>query len=139
MREVTVNIKGTQRNGWESDCVEYFTVGKYGYRNGKSCIIYDESASLGVDGVKTTLQIDGNNKVILQRTGGMDSRLVIEKGQRNLCRYDMAIGSTMIGIFGESIVNELEPDGGHFYMTYTLDINSSLVSKNELDISIKEV
>lgn len=139
MQEVMVNIKGTQHNGRESDCIEYLTVGKYGYKNGRSCIVYDDSASLGVDGVTTTLHIDGSRRVVLQRSGGLQSRLIIEKGQRNLCRYGMAAGSAMIGIFGETIVNELDPGGGHFYMTYTLDINSSLISKNELEISIKEV
>lgn len=139
MREVMVNIKGTQHNGRDEDCIEYLTVGKYGYKNGRSCIVYDDSASLGVSGVTTTLHIDGSRRVILQRSGELRSRLIVEKGQRNLCRYGMAVGSAMLGIFGETIVNELNQDGGRFYMTYTLDLNSSLISKNQLEISIKEV
>lgn len=139
MQDVMVSIKGIQHNGRDSDCIEYLTVGKYGYRNGRSCIVYDDSASLGIEGVTTTLQIDRSNKVILQRSGSLQSRLIIERGQRNLCPYDMAVGSALLGVFGETIVNDLTPNGGQFYMTYTLDLNNSLLSKNELEISIKEV
>lgn len=139
MREVMVNIKGTQHNGIDSDCIEYLTIGKYGYKNGRSCISYDDSTSLGIPGVITTLHIDNNQKVVLQRSGSVQSRLTIEKGQRNLCHYGMAVGSALLGVYGESITNELCANGGRFYMTYTLDLNSSLLSKNELEISIKEV
>ncbi len=139
MREVTVNIKGVQHNGVDSDCIEYFTVGKYGYRNGRSFITYDDSVSMGVDGVTTTLHIDNNHKVIMQRSGEVESRLTIEKGIRNLCHYGMPFGSATLGVFGETIKNELDQNGGRLYMCYTLDLNSSLLSKNELEISVEEV
>ena len=139
MREVTVNIKGIQHTGSSSDCIEYFTIGKFSCRDGHFLISYDDSASFGINGITTTLKIDGDKKVILQRSGALKSRLTVEKGQRNLCHYNMEFGSAMLGVFGKSIRNELTKDGGRLYMSYTLDINSSLLSKNELEISVGEV
>ena len=139
MREVTVNIKGTQHSGAGDDCIEYFTVGKFGQRDGRFCISYDDSASFGLQGVTTTLHIDEDKKVVLQRSGPVQSRLTVEKGQRNLCHYGMEFGSAMLGVFGETINNELNQNGGRLYMSYTLDINSSLLSKNELEIVVEEV
>lgn len=139
MRDVTVNIKGTQKSGDDSDTIEYFSVGKYGFRDGHAVISYDESTSLGVSGVTTTLLVDDTSKVVLQRSGAIKSRIVIEKGKRNLCHYGMAFGSATIGVFGETMQNDLNINGGHLFLEYTIDLDSSLLSTNKLEITIEEV
>ena len=44
----------------------------------------------------------------------------------------------MLGIFANKISNSLSDDGGKLNFSYTLDINSGLISENEIEINIKE-
>ena len=42
-----------------------------------------------------------------------------------------------VGVFGEEIENTLTENGGKLFMKYSLDINSGLISENEIEISVK--
>lgn len=120
------------------DVIEMTTVGKYGVRNGKAYISYDDSSSLGVDDVKTTLSAD-DRSVVLRRSGGLQTRLDIERGERHQCHYSTAIGDMSVGIFGELLENRLGAGGGSLKMSYTVDVNSELLTKNVVEITVKEV
>ena len=80
-----------------------------------------------------------NNTVTLERSGGMESQLIIEKGRRHSCLYNTPEGDFVIGIFGESLMPELTENGGKLYMSYTIDVYSGLISKNIMEIKIKEI
>ena len=43
------------------------------------------------------------------------------------------------GIFGEKIENNLTEQGGKLYMSYTIDSNLQLVSRNVVEINVREV
>ena len=45
----------------------------------------------------------------------------------------------MLGIFGENITNDLNKNGGDLSMCYTIDIENAFISRNTVEISIKEV
>ena len=44
----------------------------------------------------------------------------------------------MIGISGDEIKSGVNDNGGDLYLKYTIDINSGLLSENEMFINIKE-
>lgn len=139
LKEKFIEIKSTTIDPHgEKDVIEVKTVGKYGVRDGKAFISYDDSGALGVDGVSTILKADKDN-VVLKRTGSLRSRLEIERGERHQCHYSTAIGNFSVGIFGEMLENDLTEDGGKLSMSYTIDINSELMSRNQVEITIKEV
>lgn len=137
MKNVLIKIKGTQTVGEQSDTVELTTVGKMGEKNGRVFITYSEEQT-EIPATLTTLKIAGEKSVTIQRSGGSTNRLFIEKGQRNLSLYETGYGVLTIGVFGEKIVNEINETGGRLTMSYTLDANSSLISRNKLEIHIKE-
>ncbi len=66
------------------------------------------------------------------------TRLILEKGKRHLCQYDTGYGSLMVGVFTSSFESTLNEQGGSLRVRYTLDINSSLSSNNEISIIVKE-
>ena len=139
LKEKLIEIKSTTVDPrGEKDVIEVTTVGKYGVKDGKAFLSYDDSGALGVDGVTTILKADRDN-VILKRTGALESRLEIERGERHQCHYSTAIGNFSVGIFGEMLENELSDNGGKLRMSYTIDINSELMSHNQVEITIKEV
>ena len=137
MKDVIINIKGLQGLGDELDTIELTTDGRFGEKNGSYYMTYDESAMLGLENVKTALYIKPGNSVILQRSGDVESRLVVEEGKRSTCYYNTPQGELLIGIFGESVKTELNSGGGKIHMKYTIDSNLNLISRNTVDISVK--
>lgn len=138
MKDVIINIKGTQSNDTDSDVIEFTTLGKFSERDGKYMVMYEENQTLEGSSVKTTLKTE-DNRIVMNRSGAIDSKLVIEKGRRNRCFYSIPQGELVLGIFGESIVNNLNKNGGDLSMCYTIDIDNGLISRNTVEISIKEV
>lgn len=120
------------------DVIEIVTAGKYVIKNGKKYISYVESEATGLEGVTTTLKVEEPDMVTLIRTGASSSRLVIAKGERQLCHYGTDYGDIMVGISGCRINAKLSDEGGELSLKYTLDVNSSIVSRNEIFISVKE-
>ena len=134
-----ITIKGTQFADNEQDSVELTTVGRL-YRRGKAYYIcYNESEATGFDGAKTTLKVEGDRRVTMRRTGeNMRSQLIIEKGERHQCFYDTGYGAMMLGISGDDIISCLNDSGGHLRVRYTLDVNASMASENELQVDVEE-
>lgn len=139
MKDVIIKIKGTQGIDGEQDEIELTTDGRFGKRGDSYYMTYDESAMLGIDSVKTSIYIKPDNSVILQRTGAVESRLVVESGKRSSCYYNTAQGELIIGIFGETVKTELGLNGGKIHMCYTVDSNLKLISRNTVDITVREV
>lgn len=140
IKDVLINIKGVQGIDDDSDTIEFITDGRFGYKEGEYYISYDESAMLDSgDSVKTQIYIKPDNSVVLQRTGSIKSRILIEKGVRNNCFYSTPIGDLTIGVFGEELLYDLTESGGNINLKYTIDSDLKLISRNEVNISIKEV
>lgn len=137
MKDVLIKIVGKQGIDDDVDTIELTTEGKMGFKDGKYLLTYDESEMIGIKGIKTTLMIKDDNTVILTRSGGMTSRLVIQKGVRNSCFYSTAQGDLLIGIFGEKVSHNFDLSGGKLDMSYTIDSNLSLISRNTVEISVK--
>ena len=55
-----------------------------------------------------------------------------------MCHYDTGFGSLMIGIFTNKVTCNLSDSGGQLDIVYSLDINSTLTSINEIHINVKE-
>ena len=139
LQEKIIEIKSkTVNNLGEEDVMEVKTVGKYGIKNGKAYVSYDEGSALGIEGVTTILKAE-EDLVILRRTGSLESRLEIEKGERHQCHYSTVYGDLFVGIFGETIENNLNNNGGKLSMSYTIDINCEFMSRNNVEITVKEV
>lgn len=139
MKEVIINIKGTQILDDHEEVIEFTTLGKMGYKNGKCYLTYKENDSFGTEDISTIVKVESDKLVTMQRTGAIDSRLTIENGKRHLCHYMTMQGEIIIGIFGETIKNELNENGGHLFMSYTIDVNYGMLSRNQVEIKVSEV
>ena len=139
IKDVIIDIKGVQGIDDETDTIEFTTDGRYGIKDGEFFISYDEGQMLG-DGteVKTSLFIKSDS-VVLQRKGTINSRMVIEKGTRKTCFYSTPYCNMVIGIYGDEIKCDLSEDGGNVKLLYNIDSDLKLVSKNCVDISVREV
>ena len=138
MKDVIINIKGTQSNDTDSDVIEFTTIGKFSKRDGKYMVVYEENQTIEGSLIKTTLKTD-TDRIVMNRSGAIDSKLVIEKGRKIKCFYSIPQGELVLGVFGESITNNLNENGGELSMSYTIDIDNGFISRNTVEISIKEV
>lgn len=140
IKDVIISIKTEQTVGDSTDTIEFTTDGRFGIKDGSYFISYEESKLLEVDGdVKTTLYIKSDDLVVMQRNGAYSSRMVIEKGVRNNCFYVTPMGELSLGIFGEKVKTNFSENGGSIDMNYTIDTNLQLLSRNSVNISVKEV
>ncbi len=139
MKDVIIDIKGTQEVDGEEDVVEVTTVGQLNIIAGKTYLKYDDSAATGMEGVSCMIKIDPeDDSVVMSRSGALNSKMYIKKGQRHICHYETFQGTITMGIFGEMIKNDINADGGALYMSYTLDANCQLLSRNKVEITVKQ-
>lgn len=138
-KDVLISIRGIQKVDAEQDTTELFTRGNYYRKNDHYYITYEESEATGFQGSRTTLKVEGERRVTLIRSGQVRSHLVVESGERNIGMYGTEAGDMVIGINTHQIRSGLTDSGGDLYFSYSLDINSSLISENEIFVSVREV
>ena len=139
MTDVIIDIKGTQEVDGEEDVFRVTTVGKMDVIGGKTYLRYDDSAATGMEGVSCLIKIDPeDNSVVMSRSGALNSRMYVKKGQRHICHYQTAQGTLTMGIFGETVQEDIGKNGGNLFMSYTLDVNYGMVSRNKVEINVKQ-
>ncbi len=139
MKEVLIGIKSVQTGNGQTERMDFTTVGRMFQKDNHIFLRYQEGELLNENEDVTTLLKIQDRQVMLQRTGDRQSRMLIEKGVRHQCYYQTTFGSFTIGVFGETIENALSKAGGRLYLRYTIDADAELVSRNEVEISVKEV
>ena len=139
IKDVCITIKSIQMAEGDEDTTELFTYGKFApLSNGKGYrVTYEESEATGFEGSDVTLDITPD-LVKMLRNGKAYSSLIIEKGKKHHCHYGTEYGDFMIGISADEIKSDINENGGNLYLKYTIDINSGLLSENEMFINIKE-
>ena len=121
-KNVCITIKSTQTVDQDKDSTELFTFGAMESTENGFRLYYDESEATGFAGSSVTLEVTDE----------------MEKGKKHHCHYGTEFGDFMIGVCTDEIRNELAETGGEIYLKYTLDINSSYMSENEMFINVKE-
>lgn len=134
-----ISIVGKQKIDGETDVIEVVTEGKYLNRNGKYFISYEEYDKDNPEQHFTSVvKAEGENMVTIMRSGGVSSRLLLEKKRRHYCHYSVPVGDMMIGIYTSQIDSTLNDKGGELHVKYTIDFNASLASENEFHITVRE-
>ncbi|MBO5211080.1 MAG: DUF1934 domain-containing protein [Clostridia bacterium] len=140
IKDVIIEIKTEQLLDGQSDSIEFSTDGRFGIKDGSYFLSYDESGLLDIEGeIKTTLYVKPDNTVVLQRKGSYNSKMIIEKGVRTNCFYSTPVGNILLGIFGEKVLSNLNENGGSIALTYLIDDDAKLISRNKVNISVREV
>ncbi len=138
MKKVLVKVKGTQGIDGESAVIELATEGTLREFEGDYIITYSEDATESGGKIKTQLTVQKSGTVILDRRGDLNSRLVIAEGERNNCLYAIPQGSMTLGIYGKEIKSNMTANGGTVKMVYSIDMNLTPISDNEVEIFVEE-
>lgn len=121
----------------DSTETELLTKGFYSMKDDSFSISYEDSDATGFNGSVTEISVKSDKYASVIRTGSSDSDLIIETGKKHHCQYQTPYGSMDIGIYTHYIKNNLDENGGRLHMKYTLDINSTYMSDNEIIVNVK--
>ena len=139
-QNVVLSLRGTQRyDGQEPDVIELVTEGTMEFRDGGWDISYEESDLTGLAGVTTTFRVEPN-RVTLERTGNLRSKMIFELGVPHESLYQMAFGALMITVCAKQIQADISARGGVVDLVYSIQIEGMEAGMVEyhLDIRTKE-
>jgi len=117
-KDVIITIKGTQKIDGELDSIELLTCGRFYRKDRDYFLSYDESETTGFAGRRTTVRIEDGQRVTMQRTGPILSQLIVEKGRRHQCIYNMGEGEDAVTV-GPLTVSKA---------AYSVDYNNNQIS-----------
>ena len=124
-RSVVLAIQGTQHyEDQEPEVIELVTEGTMEFVDGGWDISYEESALTGLEGTMTTFRVEPG-KVILTRTGRLNSQMVFQKGLRHESLYQMEFGALMITVEATFLFFDIVPDGGTIDLSYAISIENT--------------
>ena len=122
----------------EKSNIELTTTGSYSRLNGRWVLLYDEMSEDKTTVIKTIVKVD-EKSVMITRNGDVSSKLIMTEGERNMCQYRTQFGDILLGVYCNEVINKLNDNGGTISMSYTLDVNASVLSENNVMIKIREV
>ena len=132
-----LSIRGRQTYaGQEPEVIELVTEGTMVYRSGGWDISYEESALTGLEGVTTTFRIEPG-KVILTRTGKLNSQMVFQQGVPHESLYQMDFGALLLTVEATFVYFDIVPDGGVIDLTYKIDIENTAAGTIDYHLDIR--
>lgn len=137
MMDVVISILGTVDDGHSVDKIEFSTVGKYTRDGSRYELSYEDGQMMG-ETVTSRITVDADGSAVIERSGGLNSRLNIKPGVRSQSSYQIPEGELLIGINGITVDNRLGATGGKLTLRYSIDVNAALQSKNEVVVTVKE-
>jgi len=124
-KTVVLSIEGKQKYAdQEPEVIELVTEGTMEFVDGGWDISYEESALTGLEGTMTTFRVEPG-KVILTRTGRLNSQMVFQKGLRHESLYQMEFGALMITVEATFLFFDIVPDGGTIDLSYAISIENT--------------
>ena len=134
--QVLITVRSVQSVPEEEDeTVEFVTDGIYCKKDGVFVLDYEESELTGLEGVHTRVTAE-RSRVLLDRSGSLESRMVFEKNQRHLALYETPGGVFTVGTVATGIESELGIMGGRISLDYRLEIDNAFASRNVVEITV---
>lgn len=135
-KDVLISLTSIQWQDDEKNETELLTRASLSRAGSRDIISYEDTSATGFEGSVTTITVDGSSSASIIRRGTANSVLSLEIGRKHYCQYGTPFGDMRIGVYTHAIDNTIEKDG-RLYMKYTLDLNSSYLSDNEIIMNIK--
>lgn len=137
-KQVVLSICGKQSYaGQDPDVIELVTDGTMEELcTGCWEICYEETALTGMEGVLTSFLVE-QDKIVLTRSGKLNSQMVFREGIAHDSLYQMDIGALMLTVTASRINAALSEDGGTVDLTYTIDIEKSAAGTIDYHLEIK--
>lgn len=135
-KNIMISLVSVQWQNNEKCETELLTKAKFTRENGVDIISYEDTSATGFEGSVTTIKVEGDKSASIVREGTANSALSLEIGRKHFCQYGTPYGSFQIGVYTHAIENTISKNG-RIYLKYTLDLNSSYLSDNEIIMTVQ--
>ena len=133
-----ITVSGIQGiAGDDTDTIELVTEGYYTRSENGFEMYYLESELTGLAGTATRVVVEPD-RVTVERSGTLNARMVFIPGQKSSFLYDTRFGSATLEVETKKINARLDAFGGELCIDYTVNMEHTVSSKNQLKISVKE-
>lgn len=138
-KQVMLSIRGRQSyEGHEPETIELVTAGTMEFHNGGWDVAYEESELTGLEGVTTVFRVEPG-RVILSRTGRLNSKMVFQQGVPHESLYQMEFGALMLTVQATSVYYDIVPDGGVIDLVYNISIENTEAGVIDYHLDIRAV
>ena len=97
---------------------------------------YQETALTGMEGTTTTFTVKGP-RVILTRSGTVNSQMMFEEGRQHTSLYETPFGELPVDISTSSLRHNLTERGGIMEIKYSIAVAHTVTGRNCFKIHVK--
>ncbi len=134
---VMLSIRGEQYfDGIDPDAQELMTEGTLTLTEDGMVLAYQETALTGMEGTTTRFQLQGP-RVILTRSGTVNSQMVFEEGRQHTSLYETPFGELSVDIQTSVLKHNLTERGGLMEIKYSIAVEHTVTGKNCFKIRVK--
>ena len=127
---VMLSIRGEQYfDGIDPDAQELMTEGTMTLTEDGMVLSYQETALTGMEGTTTRFQIQGP-RVILTRSGTVNSQMVFEEGRQHTSLYETPFGELSVDIQTSVLKHNLTERGGLMEIKYSIAVEHTVTGRN---------
>ena len=136
-QNVVLSIRGRQvYQQQDPDVIELVTEGTLEERDGGWDLCYEESTLTGLEGVTTTFRVE-SDRIILTRTGKLNSQMVFKEGVPHDSLYQVDFGALMITVCAERIMANISAAGGMIDLIYSIEIEQTAAGTIDYHLEIQ--
>ena len=136
-KDVWLTIRSRQQfEGCDEERVNLETAATLYERGGKYYIAYEESELTGLAGVVTTFRVEPG-KVLLNREGALNSRMLFQEGVAHDSLYQMEYGTLMITVKATNVFYDIVSDGGSIDLAYQIIIENTEAGMIDYHLDIR--
>jgi len=137
-KNIMIKLQGSQSvDSQSSDSIELTTAGVIEHSKEGCKIIYEESELTGMQGTITTIIVEKEGKITLNRTGTTNSCLVFEEGQKHVSYYDVGEGAFSISVYTEYLEADINECSGEIEIDYVLEVDNRVMGSNTIKLEFK--
>lgn len=134
---VLLSIRGEQYfDGVDPDATELMTEGTLRLTEEGLVLTYQETALTGMEGTTTTFEVQGS-RVVLTRSGSVNSRMVFEEGRQHTSLYETPYGELSVDINTSRLRHNLTERGGIMEIQYSIAVEHTVTGRNSFKIRVK--
>ena len=138
-QRVMLSIMGRQcYEDQEPDTIELVTEGTMTLHDGGWDIRYEESDLTGLKGVTTTFRVEPG-KVVLTRTGQLQSTMIFEQGVSYDSLYQMEFGALLMRTTARQVLFDITPEGGFIDLVYGIEIENTAAGEIDYHLDIRTI
>lgn len=134
---VLLKVRGEQYfDDADPDATELTTEGTMVLTEEGMILSYEETALTGMEGTTTTFTVAGP-RVILTRSGAVNSQMVFEEGRQHTSLYETPFGELSIDIQTSRLLHNLTERGGLMEIKYSIAVEHTVTGRNCFKIQVK--